>query len=281
MKSILLVGQSNMAGRGFIHEVPAIYNENIEMLRNGRWQMMAEPIHNDREVAGIGPAASFAAAWSQDHPEEKLGLIPCAEGGSSIDEWAPDQLLFRHAVAEARFAMETSELMGILWHQGENDSLNGRYKDYGEKLKNVFDQFRTELGLPELPIIFGELPDFLGKNGFGLSATEFKEINQEMDEVAAKVANSYLVSAEGLSSNPDGIHINAESQRQFGIRYYEGFSKMIPVSEALGNEDEKLSLIYGRPATQNEKIYLISRDFALGKITYQQFIEKYAEIVNK
>jgi hypothetical protein len=42
------------------------------MLRNGQWQMMAEPIHFDREVAGIGPAASFAAAWSLDHPDEKL-----------------------------------------------------------------------------------------------------------------------------------------------------------------------------------------------------------------
>lgn len=278
MKSILLVGQSNMAGRGFIHEVPAIYNENIEILRNGRWQMMAEPLHNDREVAGIGPAASFAAAWSLDHPEEKLGLIPCAEGGSSIDEWAADQLLFRHAISEAKFAMETSELIGILWHQGENDSMNERYQDYGEKLKAVFEHFRGELGLSKLPIILGELPDFLGKNGFGLSATEFKKINQEMAKVATQEANCYLVSAENLSANPDGIHINAESQRQFGIRYYEAFSNKINVPAALGDEDEQLSRIYGRPTTQNEKIYLISRDFALGKITYSQFMGKYAEV---
>lgn len=42
VKSFLMIGQSNMAGRGFIHEVPPIYNERIQMLRNGRWQMMAE-----------------------------------------------------------------------------------------------------------------------------------------------------------------------------------------------------------------------------------------------
>lgn len=52
MKSFLLMGQSNMAGRGFKHEVPPIYNERIMILRNGRWQMMAEPIHFDRPVAG-------------------------------------------------------------------------------------------------------------------------------------------------------------------------------------------------------------------------------------
>ncbi|MGO3114524.1 sialate O-acetylesterase [Enterococcus pseudoavium] len=279
MKSILLIGQSNMAGRGFLNEVPAIYNENIEMLRNGRWQMMAEPIHNDREVAGIGPAASFAAAWSQDHPGEKLGLIPCAEGGSSIDEWAANQMLMRHAISEAKFAMETSELIGILWHQGENDSLNEHYTNYGKKLKAVFKHLREELDLPKLPIIVGELPDFLGKNGFGLSATEFSEINQEMAKVVSEEENSYLVSAENLAANPDGIHISAESQRQFGIRYYEAFSKRADILQAMGDEDERLSKIYGRETTQNEKIYLLSRDFATGKINYQKFMEKYAEIV--
>ncbi|MBS6928908.1 MAG: hypothetical protein KH152_10540, partial [Finegoldia magna] len=121
-------------------------------------------------------AASFAAAWSQDHPDEKLGLIPCAEGGSAIDEWAENQPLTRHALAEAKFAMETSELIAILWHQGENDSLNGYYKDYAEKLKAVFNHFRKELGLANLPIIVGELPDFLGKTGFGLIGKTFKTI---------------------------------------------------------------------------------------------------------
>ncbi|MBO0452109.1 sialate O-acetylesterase [Candidatus Enterococcus murrayae] len=278
MKSFLLIGQSNMAGRGYLNDAPAIYNENIEVLRNGRWQMMAEPLHNDREVAGIGPAASFAAAWAQDHQAEKLGLIPCAEGGSSIDEWAEDQVLARHALSEAKFAMETSELIGILWHQGENDSLNGQYKDYAEKLKAVFGHFRQALSLPELPIIVGELPDFLGKSGFGQSAIEFKEINREIQTVVKGTKNSYLVSAENLASNPDGIHINAESQRQFGIRYYEAFKKRINVAHALGNEDEQLSRIYGRETTTNEKIYLLSRDFALGKLDYQTFMKKFAEI---
>lgn len=269
-----------MAGRGYLNEVPAIYNESIEMLRNGRWQMMAEPIHNAREVSGVGPAASFAAAWSQDHPGEKIGLIPCAEGGSSIDEWAPDQTLTRYALSEVKFALETSDLIGILWHQGENDSLDGRYKDYGVKLKALFNHMRQELARPTLPIIIGELPDFLGKRGFGLNATEFEAINLEMARVASEDENCFLVSAKNLSANPDGIHLNAESQRQFGIRYYEAFRKKSDVTDALGDEDEKLGRIYGRETTKNEKIYLLSRDFALGKMSYQKFMEKISLISN-
>ena len=79
-----MIGQSNMAGRGFLSDVPAIYNENIQMLRNGRWQMMAEPVNYDKPVAGVSLAGSFAAMWAMEHPCEKIGLIPCAEGGSSI-----------------------------------------------------------------------------------------------------------------------------------------------------------------------------------------------------
>lgn len=45
-----MLGQSNMAGRGFLHEVDPIYNEKIKMLRNGQWQMMTEPINYDRPV---------------------------------------------------------------------------------------------------------------------------------------------------------------------------------------------------------------------------------------
>lgn len=49
--SFLMVGQSNMAGRGFLKDVPPICNERIKMLRNGRWQIMTEPINFDRPLA--------------------------------------------------------------------------------------------------------------------------------------------------------------------------------------------------------------------------------------
>ena len=111
MQSILLIGQSNMAGRGFLHQVTPICDERIWMLRNGRWQMMAEPIHFDRSVAGVGPAASFAQAWCAAHAGEQIGLIPCAEGGSSIDAWSPDGTVLRHAVSDARYAMEQTTLI--------------------------------------------------------------------------------------------------------------------------------------------------------------------------
>ena len=52
MKSVLLIGQSNMAGRGDFGEVPEIQHPRCFMMRNGRWVTMSEPINPDRPVFG-------------------------------------------------------------------------------------------------------------------------------------------------------------------------------------------------------------------------------------
>ncbi|MCL9635838.1 sialate O-acetylesterase [Bacillus zanthoxyli] len=271
MKSILLIGQSNMAGRGFIGDVPPIYNEHIHMLRNGRWQTMAEPLNFDRHISGVGPAASFAQAWTEDHPGESIGLIPCAEGGSSIDEWTIDGLLTRHAISEAKFAMETSELVGILWHQGESDSYGERYKTYEDKLLSLFKHLREELNAPDIPIIIGELGHYLGEVGFGKSAVEYKQINQILSKVAHAEKNCCFVTSKGLTANPDGIHIDAVSQRKFGLRYYEAFSKQKHVLDVLDVEDEWIEKEANRELTKNERIFVESMKFALGQLSFEEF----------
>lgn len=280
LKSFLMLGQSNMAGRGFIHEVTPIYNERIQMLRNGRWQMMTEPINYDRPVSGISLAASFADAWCRQNQEDTIGLIPCAEGGSSLDEWAVDQVLFRHAITEAKFAMQNSELTGILWHQGESDSMNSNYKVYYKKLLLIIEALRKGLNAPDIPIIIGGLGDFLGKKGFGKNCTEYNFINQELQKFAFEQDNCYFVTASGLTSNPDGIHIDAISQRKFGLRYFEAFSNKQHVLKPLINENELINLNQARTHTKAEEIYIKSMDLALGKISYNEFESQVIQINN-
>jgi hypothetical protein len=276
-----MIGQSNMAGRGFIHEVPPIYNERIQMLRNGRWQMMAEPINYDRPVSGISLAGSFADAWCRENEEDIIGLIPCAEGGSSIDEWAVDGALFKHALQETKFAMQNSELSGILWHQGESDSSNGNYKVYYQKLLLIFTALRKELDAPNIPFIMGGLGDFLGKEGFGKHCTEYELMNQELQKYAFEQDDCYFVTASGLTSNPDGIHIDAISQRKFGLRYFEAFINKQHVLEPLINEHELLSRHNARIHTKAEKMYILSMDFALGKISFDEFQAQFVQINNE
>lgn len=274
MKSILMIGQSNMAGRGFINEVPMICNERIIMLRNAGWQMMAEPINYDRPNAGIGLAGSFAAMWCMEHEGEQIGLIPCAEGGSSLDDWAVDKNLFKNAVIQAGFAMQDSELIGILWHQGESDSYGGGYQTYYKKLQVIIESLRKELNAFEVPLIIGGLGDFLGKNGFGLNCTEYELVNEQLLKFAREQENSCFVTAEGLTPNPDGIHMDAVSQRRFGVRYYEAFVKREHVLKPIENEMELLERCISGPHTKREKMYLAMAEFAAGKMTDEEFGER-------
>lgn len=48
------------------------------------------------------------------------------------------------------------------------------------------------------------------------------------------------MTAEGLTPNPDGIHMDAVSQRRFGVRYYEAFVKREHVLKPIENEMELL-----------------------------------------
>jgi hypothetical protein len=278
MHSFLLIGQSNMAGRGNVNSVPAIVNESVRVLRNGRWQMMAEPIHNDRPSAGVGLASSFAASWQQDHAGKQIGLIPCADGGTSLNDWQVGGPLFDHAVAQAKLAQRGSVLSGILWHQGENDCSVEAAAAYADKFEIVVSELRHQLGVPEVPLIIGAVGDFLPKGMYGAFFKEYERVNDALFAYVQKHRNSHFVTAGDLSANEDQLHFDAVSLRKLGVRYYHAFKHQMDVIAPLINEREILETIYGRKATLKELTFVTENDFALGRITLNQFQEKIKEI---
>lgn len=269
--SFLLIGQSNMAGRGFMQEVPGITDEGIFMLRNGRWQMMMEPIHNDKPGAGIGLASGFAAAWRQDHPEDTIGLIPAAEGGTSLDDWTAGGPLFDHAIAQAKLAQRSSIIQGILWHQGESDCFPERAQVYQEKLGAIMEALRTELNLPATPLIIGALGDFLPNGMYGKYFSTYALVNDALRTYAYSQPNCFYVTAQGLTANPDGLHFNAMSLRSLGIRYYQAYQQLAHVLEPPVNEVEILTSIYNKRLTNREKTFQLETSFAMGKIGIEEF----------
>ena len=115
MYSFLLVGQSNMAGRGFPSEVEKIPNKDIYVLRNGRWWPMYVPVNPDRVTAGINLSESFVYEFLKDHPGDTVGISPCADGGTALHQWEPGEVLYDHAVMMTSLATRTSTLAGIAW----------------------------------------------------------------------------------------------------------------------------------------------------------------------
>jgi len=278
MDSFLLIGQSNMAGRGYPNEVPPIINEGIYMLRNGRWQMTAEPLHNDRPGAGIGLASSFAAAWRLRNSAGTIGLIPCADGGTSLDDWAVGGPLFDHAVAQAKLAQRSSRLTGILWHQGESDCFPERAAVYVEKLTIMIEALRRELEVPHIPMVVGALGDFLTSGMYGKYFGAYPQVNAALLRYAQSQPRCYYVTAEGLTANPDGLHFNAASLRVLGIRYYEAFTRKQHITYPIPEENEILTTIYQVPPTTKEKTARLESRFIAGELSVEEFQTKLAAL---
>lgn len=221
--SFLLIGQSNMAGRGIPSEVEPINNKRIKILRNGRWQEMWIPISTDRSFAGISLAESFADAYSKEHNVD-VGLIPCAESGSSLDQWTVSGLLYDNAIYQAKLAARTSTIAGVLWHQGEGDCGEELYPHYEEKFNKIMAAFRKDLNLYDVPFVLGELGSFLKYRSEVLK--NYIYVNKQLKKIADTNSMTGLVSAEGLGANEDNLHFNAKSLREFGLRYYKVFMKL-------------------------------------------------------
>lgn len=222
--SFLMIGQSNMAGRGDFGEVEPIQNNKCFMLRMGRWQPMSEPINPDREIlenyfhSGIGLAASFADELSK-YTGCEIGLIPCADGGTGIKQWQPGELLYDHAVAMAKLAMRTSDLCGIIWHQGESDCHKLDENEYRQDFLKVMTSLRKDIG-EKLPIIIGEISDKI-TDKWELDSVE--NMNILLHKLQKELPLCEIVSVAGLELKADGIHFNSKSCRELGKRYFEKY----------------------------------------------------------
>lgn len=219
----LLIGQSNMAGRGVIDAESEKTSENILMLdKSNNWVIAKDPLHFDKSSAGVGPGLSFAQAMLEGQKKIKIGLIPCAWGGSTIKVWSPgvkyfENLPYDEAIARAKIALQKGELKGILWHQGESDNDAEKSKIYFEKLKELVANLRRDLNAPNLPFVAGEIGRF-NKEDY---------INKIVNRLPNEVENTAVVSSEGLVDKGDHLHFDSPSARELGKRYAKAMNKLL------------------------------------------------------
>lgn len=223
--SFLLVGQSNMAGRGFIKDAVPVNSDNIVTLRNGHWYPMFRPICPDKETAGVSLAERFAELYAEKHGV-KVGLICCADGGTTLDQWKPGDLRFDNAISQAKMAQRQSKIVGILWHQGEFDCKATLYPLYRQKFENIMKEFRRQLDLPDVPFIVGGLGDYLAEStSETMQYYNYHHVNDTLRAIVADDVSMGFVSAEGLTCNRDGLHFDSKSLYEFGNRYFAEYEK--------------------------------------------------------
>ena len=228
----LLVGQSNMAGRGLMTDADNIPPARVLMLNQaGAWVPAAHPLHFDKPKAvGVGLGLTFAEAVAAAQPEVTIGLIPCAVGGSPIDSWQPGFYYdatqshpWDDALRRAQRALGAGTLKGILWHQGESDSTPELAQGYAAKLQALVSRLRTSLGAPGVPFIVGQMGRFEGSPW-----TDYKiQVDRAHRELPEKIAHVAYVSAEGLKDKGDKTHFDSASYRELGRRYAAAYLRLV------------------------------------------------------
>ncbi|HWA85766.1 MAG TPA: sialate O-acetylesterase [Opitutus sp.] len=219
MMLFLLIGQSNMAGRGPVGPEdkvphPRVFVQTKELT----WAPAVDPLHYDKPaIAGVGLGSTFGRVIADEHPGAVVGLIPAAFGGTSLDEWKAGGKLYSDAIARAKEAMKSGRLAGILWHQGENDATDHTAGTYADRFAVMIAQLRKDLGAAEVPVVVGELGHFFAHGD---------EINAVLPEVARRVPHCALVSSEGLTDKGDRTHFNTPSYHELGRRYARAWDEL-------------------------------------------------------
>lgn len=216
----ILMGQSNMAGRGKITpELKRLSDPRVVMLDSmEQWVQAHHPVHFDKpKVAGVGPGLSFGIAMAKANPSIKIGLVPCAVGGTSIDKWVPggyDKVTNTHpyddAVKRIKETMKYGIVKGVIWHQGESNSGAESSKTYIYKLTELIEHVRALVGNPDLPFVAGELGRF---------NVRYQNINNVLKELPEKVNDTQVASSEGLLDRGDNTHFDGPSADEFGKRF--------------------------------------------------------------
>jgi len=237
----LLMGQSNMAGgipgRELTDEdrtpVPGI------VIRRGKgWIPAAHPIHLGGKKNGFGLGLPFAKEYKKHHPNVTVGLVPCASGGKRIDLLKKGSNLYRAAMGKSQLDLEMGTIKGILWHQGESDTVTDERADgYEEKLHQLIADVRADFGIRDLPFIAGDLGQLYGigenPDPDPDKVARVGKVRAALRGIPEKVENTALVETTGLtySDAPKCTHFDKESYIILGQRYAEAYERASKVND--------------------------------------------------
>jgi hypothetical protein len=233
----LLMGQSNMKGRGVMPEEP-LRNPQIIMMHKGTdgWFLARHPLHlvgnatdfHGADNAGVGPGLAFAEAIAAAQPATRIALIPCALGGSNITQWRKGRRLYDETVRRAKLALQQgpngkTRIAGALWLQGESDTKTPeKIQAYPAALGQLIDNLRADLGVPDLPFIACTIGEMKPE-----SAPQAK-INAILLGISSIRPHTACVDSRDFAKHiGDRVHFDTATQEEHGRRYAAEYPKLI------------------------------------------------------
>ena len=232
----LLIGQSNMAGRGYmvdgdrniIHENVFILDDKGEVVPARNPLNQYSSIRKEMSMQRINPGFGFSRKIAR-RTGRKILLVVNARGGTTMAQWTKGETgsgYYEEAVRRTKQALKYGTLKAILWHQGCGDSRSAKVSTYMGSLSAMVQSLREDLNA-DVPFIAGEL---------GQWRSIVTEFNNMLHTISDNIPCSAWVSSKGgapivtkrSNGEPDlkDPHFDRKSQIIIGERYADKVLKM-------------------------------------------------------
>ncbi len=245
----ILAGQSNMQGVAKPKEKYP-FSKYVSMLSLvEKWEPATIPLHRmenselpifvdlyrkyitDEEAKSILTIATIDNYWGvcagrffADELFKKtsvpIGLIPCAWGGTTLQQWNPENYYkgkpSLYGIMLQKVMEAGGRVRGMLWYQGESDALVADEKipsTYKERFKKFVSAVHKDIG--RIPVITVQLGRTLEASPEIARYWQIVQENQRL--VAEELDDVYMVPAFDFDLN-DPIHISYQAQKKLAHR---------------------------------------------------------------
>jgi sialate O-acetylesterase len=242
----VLAGQSNMEGVGNLVNTPLPSALVNSFDQTDVWVAAADPLHrlpdaidavhwgknaqgererlsgpaldqwiaNRKKGAGVGLPFALEMVRRTGVP---IGLLPCAHGGTSMDQWSPelkdkggDSL---YGAMIRRFKLAGGHVAGLLWYQGESDAGPEAQPQFAQKFKDLIAAVRADFGQPDLPFYYVQI----GRHVTSAGAVEWNQVQQDQLTVEGQLPHVGMVTCADCNLD-DGIHVSTKDHVVLGRR---------------------------------------------------------------
>jgi sialate O-acetylesterase len=242
----LLAGQSNMEGVGNLADLEQPDPRIRSFDQTDRWVLAAEPLHQTANAAdsvhwrkdkdgnpkklegqelekyigerkkGAGLGLPFAKAMLQ-RTGVPIGLLPCAHGGTSMEQWSPAKKSMDggslYGATYRRFVATGARIRGILWYQGESEANPKRIAVFPEEFEKLIASFRQDFLQPDLPFYYVQI----GRHVNYTNQAEWNAVQEAQRKLESRIPKVGMVPAVDLSLD-DAIHVGTADLKRLALR---------------------------------------------------------------
>ena len=244
----ILAGQSNMEGHGLLSKEDRFFKKNPAIrcfYMNDVWNAAKNPLHQIeisvdkvhmgplngiplRPEQGISPGLPFAVRMFELTGVPQ-GLIPCAHGGTNMDNWDPNLKALGgdgslYGAMLRKFKANGSHIRGVFWFQGCSDAWKTTAESYMERCSYLFSEMRNDMDtcieedgtIPIVQVQIGRWLDFPVEDP-GEPDVYWPYIRNVQLEMPSKIDRLDTI-ATICYTYSDGIHLDSVSQHKVGIK---------------------------------------------------------------